>query len=184
MLYKISGPPALAALHVPAQEPTLVIVESFSNPAQIVTDAEQISQFVTVQLKNHQVAPMIDAEEFYKLRSSRREEIAKMTISQIGRALAVKQVIYVDLQECIVETVPGTGMLRGCINASVRVIDAESGSLRWPISATQGYAVVVETPYVQKSGNVNEDFVRNQMDAALARKIARLFYQYKPDEPD
>jgi hypothetical protein len=75
-------------------------------------------------------------------------------------------------------------MIKGQVDASVWVIDAHTGEVRWPTDTSQGFMVSVPTPYLQPGEKLDEHALRDQMDQAVAAQIARLFYSWNSEQVD
>ena len=109
---------------------------------------------------------------------------APVTVADLGRSVGAAQVIYVDLTDFNVERTMASEMIKGEVDASVWVIDAHTGQVRWPTDTTQGFTISVPTPYLQPGEKLDENALRGQMDEAIAGQIARLFYSWNSEQVD
>ena len=107
-----------------------------------------------------------------------------VTVADLGRSVGAAQVIYVDLTDFNVERTLASEMIKGEVDASVWVIDAHSGHVRWPTDTTQGFTISVPTPYLQPGEKLDENALREQMAQAIAGQIARLFYSWNSEQVD
>jgi hypothetical protein len=184
MAYKMSGPPEIPAAYAPAKRPTLVLVEKSDNPGEVPLQAEEIGQYVSAQLREHDVAPLVDPSPVASLRSRDPERYRGLSPAEAGRLAKAAQVLYVDLTEFTIGDAMATELVRGRIAARVRVIDTGTGQTLWPLDTTQGMPVSVEAPYAQTGASQTASALRERMCQALADKIARLFYKYRGDQVD
>jgi hypothetical protein len=180
--YKIAGPPAVEARYVPAREPMLVLVENYSASAAGHSDAEMLARHLMGELKAHDVAPLVPLETLYALRTNKGDAYRKMSMAAVGRETGAKQVLYVDVQQSSVGAPPGSDLLKGRIGVQIRVVDVETGATRWPTEATEGIPMAYETPLPRADENTTEPMVRQHMHTAMAIRIARLFYKWKPQD--
>ncbi|HEV2292770.1 MAG TPA: hypothetical protein VGR35_02880 [Tepidisphaeraceae bacterium] len=178
--YKFAGPPAVEARYVPAKEPMLVLVENYRSSSGAYSDAEMLARHLMLELKEHDVAPLVPLEKLYALRTGTGEAYRKMSMAAIGRETGAKQVLYVDVQQSAIGAPPGSDLLKGRIAVQVRIVDVATGATRWPAGATEGIPLAYETPLPRADVNTTEPMVRQRMHAAMAVRIARLFYKWKP----
>jgi hypothetical protein len=178
--YKTLGPNEVAPEYKPPQEPMLVLAESYGKTADLQPAADELAALLGEELKAHKVAPLVAQAKLMELRNGHGKEFDKMKIPEVGRAVGAKQVLYVDLQACEVDGMPGSDMIQGKIAAKVRVVDVETGKTRWP-DVGDGYEFKQPSDYVRKEQRDTPLAVRNQMLEDLASAIARLFYGYRPD---
>lgn len=178
---KVAGPDEIKAKYVPPKEPMLVLAENFAHPSDTVIESEQLVEKVAQQLKDHNVAPVVDPAAPFNLKAAKPTEYQQMTIAQIGRTLGAKQVLYIDIAQSNVFVAEASEMLKGKAMVRVRVVDADSGKTRWPEEGGDGYPLVVETPMLRQGQGVDEPSVRLQLQEAMGEKVAALFYTYKPE---
>jgi hypothetical protein len=201
MAYKFSPPPTVPAHYTPAREPTVVFVQRSRNPSDAQLDAERIARYVTDDLRAHGVGgPMLDSSLLIAALPRRAgtsvwaaaqrpatataPTTAPVTVADLGRTVGAAQVIYVDLTDFNVERTMASEMIKGEVDASVWVIDAHTGRVRWPTDTTQGFTISVPTPYLQPGEKLDENALRGQMDEAIAGQIARLFYSWNSEQVD
>lgn len=202
MAYKFSPPPTVPAHYTPAREPTVVFVQRSRNPSDAQLDAERIARYVTDDLRAHGVGgPMMDSSLLIAAVPRRTgtsvwaaaqrpataptpTTTAPVTVADLGRSVGAAQVIYVDLTDFNVERTMASEMIKGEVDASVWVIDAHTGHVRWPTDTTQGFTISVPTPYLQPGEKLDENALREQMAQAIAGQIARLFYSWNSEQVD
>jgi hypothetical protein len=178
--YKLAGPPAVEARYKPAKEPMLVLVENYRASAGGTSDAEMLARHLVVELKKHDVAPLVPLEKLYALRADKGDAYRRMSMASVGREVGAKQVLYVDVQQSTIGAPPGSELLKGRVAVQVRVVDVETGATRWPGGATEGIPLAYETPLPRADETASEATVRQRMHAAMATRIARLFHKWKP----
>ena len=179
---KAVGPTKVQAQYTPPPaEPLLVLAENYRNPSDTLIDAEQLVRYVSRQLEEKKVAPIVDPNRVFELRSSRPAKYRDMSIADIAREAGAKQVIYIDVVQSGIVMADASEMMKAMISTRVRVVDAQSAATLWPPNAAEGLPIVHETPLVRVKGNVTEDRLRQQAARGVAERIARLFYTYTPE---
>ena len=179
--YKLSPEPQVPAQYVPPKEPTLVLVENYRNPDSVSLAAEQLTRQITVELRHHDVVPLIDPDSLFELRNDHPEKYAKMNISQIGKTLKARQVLYADLVQFTVESTLASDMVKGHAQVHVRFIDTLTGHTLWPQDVSDGASIGFDTPYLHLTDGASEATVRGQLVSALAVKVGQLFYKWSSD---
>jgi hypothetical protein len=167
------------AEYVPRHEPMLVLCENYRDPGATYVDADQLEQFLAHELTAHDVAPVVGADKLADLRGARPGEFAKMSVTDVGRAVGASQVLYVSMERSGVYVAEASEMLKGSAAARVKLIDVASGATLWPSDAPDGRFVGVESPMVHTSETVTAASVRTGLQRALADKIAKFFYKYE-----
>jgi hypothetical protein len=175
---KLMGPPPVPAQYTPKQEPMLVLVENYRNPSATISDAQRLEDLIKEQLTQYKIAPLTDPARLDTLRNQGGFE--KLTIPAVGRACGAKQVLYVNVRKFSVEGTVAAEMLKGTADMSVRIVDAETGSNRWPTDAV-GSPVTIETPWLRTGQDANEDKLREQMASRAADFIVKLFRKYSTE---
>lgn len=179
--YKMSGEPEVPARYTPQKAPTLVLIENYRNPDAVALAAEQLTRQITVELRKHDVAPMIDPDALYELRSGHQEQYAKMNISAVGKEFKAKQVIYGDLIAFTVEQTLASDMVKGHAQIRVRVVEVSSGNTLWPTDVSGGESIALDTPYLHLTDGASEATVRGRLVTTLAEKVGQLFYKWNSD---
>lgn len=177
----IGGPPSVPAVYRPAKEPMLVLVENFHHPTDAYADSEMLARTLVDELQRQKVAPLVPIEKLYALRTNRPDDYRKMSIAAIGRELGAKQVLYVDLQQALIDAAPGSDMLRGRVSLLLRIVDAETGRSRWPRDLSDGYPLNYEMPPPRSEEATNINAARTATYRGVADRIARLFRKWQPD---
>jgi hypothetical protein len=178
--YKLAGPPAVEARYVPAKEPMLVLVENYKATTTGFSDAEALARHLFLELKGHDVAPLVPMDKLYALRTDKGEAYRKMSMAAVGREVGAKQVLYVDVQQSSIGAPPGSELMKGRIAVQVRVVDVATGATRWPNGATEGIPLAYETPLPRADETATEAIIRQRMTSGMAIRIGRLFYKWKP----
>jgi hypothetical protein len=181
LTYKTVGPPAVPAEYAPLPEPMLVLAENYKSPGSPFVDTTQLALFVSDELTTHQIAPVIDAGKLHDLRQKQGANYRKMSIGAIGRAVGAQQVLYLDVTEASMETI-GAEMVRGTLSVSIKIVDAQTGVVRWPTGTTAGFPLTSQTPYITVSETVTEARVREAVARSMSVAVVKLLRSYKPDE--
>jgi hypothetical protein len=179
-----SAPEVVKAKYTVPQVPTVVLVESYGNAGDATLYADQLGVALVRELQDHKIGQIVDPESLAKLHEQNPNEYDKMTIDGIGRALAAKQVIYVNVLRAEVEIPEGSESARGQIACVTRVVDSTSGETRWPSFARDGEVIQIQTPWLQSdSPEPRRPDVQRDMVNRMADAIAKLFYDWEPENP-
>lgn len=181
LAYKLSGPPTIKAKYIPAQEPMLVLVESYRSPSAAFVTAEQMTAAIEADLRDNKVVPLVDQKELYRLRDSRGEQFHDLTIPQIGQQTGAKQVLYVDVLQSSTELAGGGAFVRATVAVRVKVVSVESGKTLWPDSQG-GVPVAAESPLVRIEPGVTPASVRDELVKRIGTQVARLLHDWKAEE--
>lgn len=181
--YVVSGPPVHPAAYKLKAAPTLVIAENYRQPSAVAMDADRFAAALTGELREHQLAPVVDVGGLYALRERKGADYAKMKVSEIGRELGAEQVLYVDVITTGVEVANGT-MMKGKMALRLKVIDTENGATLWPADMAEGFPVGYETPVARMNESETPAMLRTELIDQMATRTARLFYDWKPDDLD
>lgn len=183
LAYKLYGPPPVEAKYVPTKEPMLVLVERYNaGGGGGHVESESLAREVFREMSKHDIAPLIDPIAAIDLRSQQPAKFSKMTISQIGAAVGAKQVLYVNIDSSQVQIAEGSSLMRGRFTARVKVVDVATGNLRWPVDATEGYPVLVETPLIRVRDGTSAATAQGELTRQAGDAIAKLFYKWKPED--
>ena len=176
-------PQSQAAHYTPKNnKPLLVVAENYRDPAGAsVVDADQLARFISDDLGNHKVAPIIDPAKATEQRSRDAARFRGLPITQIGESAGARQVLYISVISTSIDQPAGSEMIRGQAAALIRIIDVKTGQSLWPTDATDGYPVSTATPMVQTGAGVDETEIRQALQQQLGLQIARLFYRFDPD---
>ena len=178
--YKLTGPPAVPPRYVPENEPMLVLVESYRSSGGVSSDAEILARNLVAELTKHNVAPLVPLDTLYALRMEKGEAYRKMSMAAVGRETGAKQVLYVDVQQASIGAPPGSELKKGRVAVQVRIVDVATGATRWPTEDTEGAPLAYETPLPRADVTTTESMIRSHMHHAMAIRIGRLFYKWKP----
>src|SRR5689334_20829422 len=96
--HKLSGPTVTPPAYVLKQEPTVVLVERRSNPAEAAAEAMQIASLITGQIAASKLAPpLVDPVAAIEFRSHPTPDGKRPRPSEVARGCGATQAIYVDL---------------------------------------------------------------------------------------
>lgn len=179
--HKFSGPQTVNAKYVLPEGPTLVLVETYKNPAGTFVMSELVARAIIEDLKSADPPPSLTpVEKLYRFRDAQPSRLAAMKIGDVATAVDARQVIYVNVVRTTVEPVAGGEFLQGDLLVQVKVVDRE-GRMLWPESG-EGYPVGTSTPTVQTSAAVNATTLEDQMARTVGTNVGRLFHPWKPTE--
>ncbi len=182
--YKFTPPPRTSAKYVLPQEPTVVLIENFRDPAQHEIDAQQLTKAVLIDLKRFKTVPLVDDLAVQQLRDRDKAALAKMSIPAVGRAVGAKQVIYVDLIRNTIDMEAGRQMVKASLEVRVKVVDVATGASRWPNEVEQGWPLSMETPWVSIDNNTNEVMFLQRIQEDMGVQIGKLFRSYINENED
>jgi hypothetical protein len=178
----IQGPEVHHAQYEPKKEMMAVLVENYAKGSGGHLDADQVAAFLCAELRNNNVAPVVDPAKVYELRVDDPAKFHAMSIAAVGRAVGAEQVLYVDIQSLTVDGPAGSETMKGALAARVKIVDVKTGDSRWPAESTGGYPVEYETPWLNQAPEVNANTVEEKLDRSVADSLARLFYTWKDPE--
>lgn len=174
--YKLSGPTQHPPAFALGTEPTVVIVGRQDNFGAIAVDGQRIAQSVTVAIKAMKIPPpVIEAPVAAEARTRATMDGKKLSPSQLATTVGAKQMIYVDLKRYDSAQSFSGETADGRAEASVWVVDATTAQPKWPPEANQGFPVTATVPSTPMASGVDEQTVRDKLNAELSLKIARLF---------
>jgi hypothetical protein len=118
------------------------------------------------------------------------DKYARTPIAKVGRELGAEQVVYVEVEDVILQ--PAPGIYRPAATLEVKVMDVASNSRLYPepppidepTAPKRGRSLNVQMRY-DKKVRAESRGLDAQMARSLAERIglevARLFYEYKPE---
>ncbi|HSI34157.1 MAG: hypothetical protein ACAI43_03200 [Phycisphaerae bacterium] len=177
MAYKFFPPIVPARYTPPKDQPLVVLVEAGYTPAASVPEAEELLQALHADLDAHKVAPMIELARVYDLRDREGRGFSKLSISEIGRRVGARQVIYVNVAHCDLHSDPGTDVYKLRLSAKVRVIDTQTAQTLWP-DADGGEPFEYETKPTRATTDSNPSTIKREALKLTGNEIARMFYPW------
>lgn len=180
ILYKTMGPPPIPARYTPPKEPLLVLVENVHSGANAIPEADDLARVVYDDLKEHEVGPLIDPAKIHELRDENPKSFGKMSISDVGRALGAKQILYVHVSELNIEVPPGSEMVRVKVGASVKMVDVATAQTVWPDDG-QSEPYQYESRLERVGDNTSRTNLSKQVLHQSGVQIGRWFYNFKPE---
>ena len=178
--YKIFGPEAIPARYTPPKEPMLVLVEESSPNSGAIVQTEDLAVAIHEELKAHDVAPLIDPREVQYLKDNSPALYRQMGISEIGRKLGAKQILYVAVRHFDMDVPQAADVMKARLSLDFKVVDAQSAEVRWPDSG-DGEPYEYETDYSRISPQNTPTAVRGVAIRKAAGDIGRTFYKWKPE---
>ena len=180
---KLAPDPVIPPQYVLANEPTLVLVENYHNPASMRLQADMVCRAIFDDLQASGVVPLVDPEAAADLRHKDSVAYRKMPLDAIGKAVGANQVIYVDLVSFDVTHALASELYSGAAMAKVRVVGS-TGEVLWPSDSASGYPINIKVNPHRTAAGVAENAVREQLTADLAQKIGRLFHKWTAESSD
>jgi hypothetical protein len=174
--HKLVGPPPVPAQYVPRQEPLLVLVENYHNPAAAAVEAQHLALRIEEEIRRYRIAPVVGADRLEAVRND--PGYAKMTIPAVARAAGARQVLYVNVGTFAVDRTVGGDMLQGRAEMTVRIVGAATGVTRWPTDNPTGYPIPIETPWLRAGADTTEADLRDTMARQAATQIGLLFRKH------
>ncbi len=156
---------------MPVKTDSLVVLVERADPTVMnQEDAERLGIMIQDQLKQHEVAPIVDSTAFIDMRtsssSSTRQKYEAMTLADKAQAVHASQILYVRVDKYQVrEVIGGAPGIRA--HAFVRIVDAATGKDRWPDT------------YAGKEIDAHDGMdSRDAVIDTMATQISRMFYQW------
>jgi hypothetical protein len=103
-----------------------------------------------------------------------------MSVSDIGRKVGAKQIIYVTLRQLVYEAPQGADQLRLKLNAVVRVVDVETARTLWPESG-EGEDFEYQSPFERITAETNDTTLKRDVLRKAGTEIARWFFPYQAE---
>jgi len=178
--YKVFGPAPVPARYAPPKEPMLVMVEEANASAGPMLESEELALAIRQQLAEHDVAPLIDPQEVQRLRDSAPAGFRQMGISEIGRRVGARQVLYVAIRRFDLESPQAADVMRARLAVELKVIDTQSAEVRWPESG-DAEPYEYESDYVRLTPQNHPAAIRSSAIRLAAGDIGRMFYKWKPE---
>jgi hypothetical protein len=161
----------------------LVLVESYGLAVDSDIESQHIALTLGRALADEKVANILDQQTLETLRDADPDGYSKLTIADIGRKVGAKQVLYVDIQRDEIEKPPGSGQMRGQIEAVIKIVDSSTGDTRWPKNESSE-AVRFTSDWTPESNSSTDTDLRAKMADRMADDISKLFHDYKVDTID
>ncbi|HYE21266.1 MAG TPA: hypothetical protein VEA69_22660 [Tepidisphaeraceae bacterium] len=180
LAYKFFPPTVPARYTPPKDQPVVVLVEAGQSPGASVPEAEELLQALHADLEKNKVAPMVDLARVHDLRDREGRGFSKLSISEIGRRVGARQVIYVDLTHCDLHSDPGSDVYKLRLSAKVKVIDAQTAQTLWP-DAEGGEPFEYETQPTRATTDANSSTIKREALKLTGNEIARMFYKWSAD---
>jgi hypothetical protein len=182
--------------YILSRVPTLIFVESYTNPDTTQDDADVLAHYVRDNLKKNlnnrkkeekkKEIPMvfIDPQSLYDLRTLDSDKFHHMKIEDIGRRLGAKQVIYINMNSIGVTYAGGADIMKGVGSVRVKVVSCANGQTLWPQESSAGYPVSFESKLITPQQEITYDQARDSTMRTMALNVSRLFYSYNPADDD
>jgi hypothetical protein len=176
--------PTVNAKYVPNQKDSmLVLVESYNLALDSGIESQHMALTLGRSLRDDKIATTVDPQKLERLRDADPVRYRRMTIAEIGRRVGARQVLYVHIWRAEIVKPPGSGQMRGHLEAIVKIVDTATGDTRWPTDASSE-AVQITTAWIPDASGTTDADLRARMADQMAQDIGRLFHDYHPDEQE
>jgi len=176
--------PTVNAKYVPNNKDSmLVLVESYNLSLDSGIESQHMALTLGRSLRDDKIATTVDQQKLERLRDADPDQYRKMTIAEIGRRVGARQVLYVHIGRDEIVKPPGSGQMRGHLEAIVKIVDSATGDTRWPTDTTSETVQITTDWIPDRSGTTDAD-LRARMADQMAQDIGRLFQDYHPDEEE
>jgi len=174
--------PTVNAKYVPNKKDSmLVLVESYNLSLDSGIESQHMALTLGRSLRDDKIATTVDQQNLERLRDADPVQYRKMSIAEIGRRVGARQVLYVHIWRAEIVKPPGSGQMRGHLEAVVKIVDTATGDTRWPTDASSE-AVQITTEWIPDSSGTTDADLRARMADQMAQDIGRLFHDYHPDD--
>jgi len=185
---KLSPPPTVDAKYELPNVPTLVLVENYHDSGALAADCETLTRFIVEDLQGQKrkkdgkdteepLVVLVDWKKANDLRNDDPKKYHDMKISELGKTVGAKQVIYVQLLYSELQGAIGGDLLRGRAGARVRVVDCATGETKWPQGNAGGEPVAYETDLKQTGPETSATQIRQQTLEAMGQSVGGLFHE-------
>jgi len=181
VIYKVFGPNPIEPKYDVGDQPTLVLVENYQNPAASEIEADRIARNVSDTLKEKGGKTIVEQDKLASLRDTKGKEYRNLTIPAVGKALGATYVIYVNINESDLTADSTQNTVHGKAAGRVRVVSTETGETLWPRDSVEGYEVTTTMSDTQLQEGTSVGSLRSQMLNNISTTIAHLFYKWKPE---
>jgi hypothetical protein len=179
---RASGGPLVKAKYVPVPtDSMLVLVESYGLALDSGIEAEHMTLTLSKSLTDNKIAPLVNGQKLERLKDIDPHQYHGMSIADIGRRLGARQVLYVNITRSEIMKPPGSGQMRGHMEAIVKIVDSVSAENRWPTDSSSEQ-VQITTNWIPDDANKTDTDVRAQMADQMAEDVSKLFHDYHPVE--
>jgi hypothetical protein len=176
--------PTVNAKYVPNKKDSmLVLVESYGLSLDSGIESQHMALTLDRSLRDDKIATTVDQQKLERLRDADPDQYRKMTIAEIGRRVGARQVLYVHIGRDEIVKPPGSGQMRGHIEAVVKIVDSATGDTRWPTDSSSE-AVQITTDWIPDASGTTDADLRATMADQMAQDIGRLFHDYHPDDEE
>jgi len=176
--------PTVNAKYVPNKKDSmLVLVESYNLSLDSGIESQHMALTLGRSLRDDKIATTVNPQNLERLRDADPVQYRKMSIAEIGRRLGARQVLYVHIWRAEIVKPPGSGQMRGHLEAIVKIVDTATGDTRWPTDASSE-AVQITTDWVPDTSGTTDADLRARMADQMAQDIGRLFHDYHPDDEE
>ncbi len=103
---------------------------------------------------------------------------APVPIDTVTERLGADMSVYIDIRDFRLKESPADLVWKARMTAMVRVV-AASGHELWPNDGTAGFEVTTEMPMMTNESDTFGDRLADELVAATADKIAKLFYEHR-----
>lgn len=188
MADRLSGPPKVDARYELTKAPVVLLVETSptarDTPAQ-ATLRYRVHDELAKQLRDNKVnTRIVPAEEVRRVQASSATS-SQWTPETLGSKLNATEVLHVTIEPYatspIIAATDPTQQSR--MIAFVKVVDCESGELRFPLEA-EGEQVVFELKTQRALTGEPDRELTNELAVGLADRIAKLFYRHSQTDEE
>jgi hypothetical protein len=179
---RASGGDEQKAKYVPNKNDSmLVLVESYGLALDSDVEIQHMTLTLRKTLVDDKIASMVDPNALERLKDANPDQYKNTTITDIGRKVGARQVLYVNIWRSEIVNPPGSGQMRGHMDATVKIVDTATGDTRWPVDAPSE-AVQITTNWTPENADTTETDLRAQMADQMAEDIGKLFHNYHVDQ--
>lgn len=160
----------------------LVLVESYGLSLDSGVETQHMTLTLRKTIEDNKIANLVDQQTLERLRDAQPREYDKsMSITEIGRRVGARQVLYVNIWRSEIAKPAGSGQMRGQMDAQVKIVDTTTGDTRWPVGSPSE-SVQITTNWTPENPDSTESDLRGQMADQMAADIGKLFHDYHVDQ--
>ena len=160
--------------------PTVVMFDDYYSIVTPVRVRRDIAEEATVVLMEHaDMTDMISPLDAMRMASKMDKSVERAAIHEVGQALGVEQVIYVEPARFLIPTI--AGVAEPTASFRVKVIDVQTGKRLFPSDEDGGAAgwsvqVTLDRAEASQLAATGPNAIRRELATRSGDAIARLFF--------
>lgn len=156
-----------------------ILIDSRSEVASLSGVRPLLSWELARELRSYNLTGEIVREDEIGALRANTQNFNQLSIAEVGKGLAVGQVLYVEVLEFSLGTVVDKPSGRGMMRARVKVFDVEQDRRVWPEKELLGREVVMQTPFRQAEESGYRQVFAEDICKRTSIEIVKYFRTHK-----